>query len=73
MLKSVNLFHSNQLYHPLHLLRTAEAHLPEYHAKPLITNWLVKGSDNVGILNGNKQAIKDMAPSEIKWKIPTLK
>lgn len=44
---------SNQLYHPLHLLRRVEAQLPEYHAKPLISIWAVRGSDYVGIFHWN--------------------
>lgn len=56
---------SNQLYHPLHLLRTVGAQLPEYHAKTLISIWPVKGSDNVGIFHWHKQAIKDTTQCEI--------
>lgn len=56
---------SNQLHHPLHLLRRVEAQLPNYHAKPLISIWPVKDSDYVDIFQWNKQGIKETTQLEI--------
>lgn len=46
-----------------------EAQLPEYHAKPLISIWPVKGSDNVGIFSLEQTGYKGHNPIWEKWKL----